>query len=87
MEIYFKMWLDIVANSLREYLVYAGIAFMIFYVLFTGFFHRRKIQSNFPGFKHYRRDFIYSMITITIFATIALLVFDILKTHPYSLGS
>jgi len=74
---FWSYWLENVGSSLQDYLVYAGIAFLIFYVLFAGFFHNRKIQKKFPKFKDYRRDFIYSLITITIFAIIAMLVFDI----------
>jgi len=62
--------------SLKEYLVYSGIVFLLFYVLFTGLFRNRKIQQKFPKFKDYRRDFTFSLITISIFATIALLVWD-----------
>lgn len=64
-------------STLFDYVVYAGITFLIFYVFFKGFFASRKIQESFPKLKDYRRDIINSLITVSIFAIVAVLVFEV----------
>lgn len=74
---YWTYWLENVTGTLEDYIIYAGAAFVLFYVVLKGVLKHRKIQLKFPKFRDYRRDFIYSMITVAIFATIALFVFDL----------
>lgn len=79
---YALYWLQHVWESLFDYVVYAGIAFLLFYVGLAGLLSRRKIQRSFPKLADYRRDIGYSLLTIAIFASVALLVFDVLL--PYT---
>lgn len=79
-EIFFY-WFDHVAGSLEDYLVYASVAFILFYVILKGVMAPRKIQGKFPKFRDYRRDFGFSMLTIAIFAVVSLLVFDVYYEH------
>lgn len=64
-----------------RYLISAGIAFLIFYILFKGKIPYRKIQEKFPSFTDYRRDVFYSMVTTGIIAVVAIISFVYLK--PY----
>jgi sterol desaturase/sphingolipid hydroxylase (fatty acid hydroxylase superfamily) len=66
-----------------RYVLIAGIAFLIFYVLYPKKYMLRKIQQKFPANKDYIREVAYSMLTTCIFASIALLLSsDWIK--PYS---
>jgi len=65
-EFYFKqMWL-----IGGRYSFFAGLAFVLFYVLFRQKWLYKKIQLRFPENKDYLREFGYSMLTIFIFTTI-----------------
>lgn len=57
-----------------RYLLVAGSAFLVLYVLFRQKFIYRKIQKLFPKNKDYAREIFYSFITIIIFACVALLL-------------
>lgn len=81
MKEFFSYWFSHVVGSLQDYLLYASIAFILFYVLLKGVLSHRKIQERFPKMKDYRRDFLYSMLTISIFAIVSLLVFDVYYEH------
>ncbi|WP_290838540.1 sterol desaturase family protein [Flavobacterium sp.] len=60
--------------SLR-YLVMAGLAFVIFYVLFRERFRRIKIQRLFPKSRDYYRELKFSMLTMLIFTAYAVVIF------------
>ena len=58
-----------------RYVLIAGIAFLLFYVLWRNRFFYRKIQSKFPRNSDYLREFFYSFLTIAIFALVSLFLF------------
>jgi sterol desaturase/sphingolipid hydroxylase (fatty acid hydroxylase superfamily) len=65
-EFYFKqVWL-----IGGRYSFFAGLAFVLFYVLFRRKWLYKKIQLRFPENKDYLREFGYSMLTIFIFTTV-----------------
>ena len=66
-----------------KYYLIAGIAFLIFYVLLRKRINWRKIQPKFPAMKDYRREILFSTISIIIFALppIILLQNDYLRPH------
>ncbi|MEQ9468287.1 MAG: sterol desaturase family protein [Ekhidna sp.] len=66
-----------------RYLLAAGLAFLVFYVLFRSRFLTRRIQQAFPRTADYRRDLLYSLLTVFFFTIIALLTFFVLR--PYTL--
>ncbi len=66
-----------------RYVVFAGIAFLLFYVIFRNQKRIRKIQRNFPKVSDYQRDISYSVLTIVIFTIVALVTFITLS--PYNL--
>ena len=57
-----------------RYFIIAGIAFLIFYVLFNRKLFYKKIQHRTPRIKDYSREIIYSAITISIFAAVPVLI-------------
>lgn len=70
-----KIALIVAGMNLFRYVFTAGIAFLIFYVCYRKKWLYKKIQSAFPRNKDYRREVLYSLMTIVIFAFIAILVF------------
>jgi len=59
--------------SLR-YVMFAGIAFLLFYVMLRNKGPLRKIQSRFPRNSDYMREIGYSFVTMAIFALVPLLL-------------
>ena len=53
-----------------RYFIVAGLAFLIFYIIFKNPFARRKIQERFPAYKDYLREIFFSVITILIFGIV-----------------
>ena len=64
-----------------RYILAAGIAFLIFYLLFKNRLPFKKIQSRFPKSSDYWRDLKYSLLTVAIFTVIAHLSFRTLKEY------
>ena len=66
-----------------KYYLIAGIAFLIFYLLLRKRINWKKIQPKFPAMKDYRREILFSTISIIIFALtpIILLENDYLRPH------
>ena len=61
-----------------RYFLIAGIAFLLFYVIWRNRFLYKKIQGRFPANSDYLREMGYSFLTICIFSFVSLL----LITHP-----
>lgn len=57
-----------------RYLLFAGLAFWLFYVLFRKRWHSLKIQSRFPKQADYWREIVYSLSTTAIFAAVGILL-------------
>jgi Delta7-sterol 5-desaturase len=75
-------WVRIAEVTTTRYFIIAGFAFLLFYYLLRRTMASRRMQSRFPKWKDYGRDIGYSVMTILIFATMASLVFIVLK--PYT---
>ncbi len=58
-----------------RYLLLASIAYLIFYVAHRKSWSWKKIQTAFPAGSDYRREFLYSLSTSVIFATLGYLFF------------
>jgi sterol desaturase/sphingolipid hydroxylase (fatty acid hydroxylase superfamily) len=82
MEAFYRFWPQIASYISLRYLVIAGGAYLLFYVLFRNPFFRKKIQLVFPKNNQVLKEVIYSMQTTVIFATIFLLVVIVLR--PYT---
>lgn len=68
--LYFK---DVLLIGSR-YLIIAGIAFIIFYILLNRAIRKKKIQEKFPAIKDYTREIIFSILTVFVMAFIPSLV-------------
>ncbi|MEH6518991.1 MAG: sterol desaturase family protein [Halioglobus sp.] len=72
MEELFVFWLKVYAIDGARYLFGAGTVSFILLVVFRRFSARRKIQSRSAQPSDVRRELFYSMITVGIYATVAL---------------
>lgn len=64
-----------------RYLLAAGAAFSIFYWLLKDRIPLKKIQSQFPDTADYKRDILYSLLTVAIFSVVALTTFVVLRDY------
>jgi sterol desaturase/sphingolipid hydroxylase (fatty acid hydroxylase superfamily) len=68
-----------------RYFIVAGIFFLLFYILLRPLKRARKIQQRFPKLDDYAREIGYSVITISIFAFVPLIIlhFPFISRHTY----
>lgn len=64
-----------ISMNLIRYWMTAGVAFLIFYVLFKQKWKHKKLQEKFPKNRDYYREIIYSSITIITFVSVAIIIF------------
>jgi Delta7-sterol 5-desaturase len=82
MESFYSFWPRIASYISLRYLLIAGGAYLLFYVLFRNQFFQRKIQLVFPKSKRVIMEVVYSLQTILIFSNIFLLV--VIALRPYT---
>ncbi|MES2417206.1 MAG: sterol desaturase family protein [Bacteroidota bacterium] len=68
-----------------RYFTIAGIAFLLFYVLFSQRFSGIRIQKRLPKMSDHKRDVFYSIITIIIFGALPVLFLENDKIRPHTL--
>jgi len=67
-------WFRIFSIVSLRYFILAGLAFLIYYVLLKKKLSFRKIQLRFPSGKDYKRELLYSVLTIFIFTLVPWLI-------------
>jgi len=80
-------WEKLISFSLEvalRYFIIAGLAFLIFYVLFSKKLGGRKIQSKKQKTSDYRRDIFYSIIAILIFGAQPVIFLENDAIRPYT---
>ena len=75
MDITFEIWTKVTSTILFRYFSFASISFVLFYVILKKPLWYRKIQKKIPKLTDYKRDIFWSLITITIFATVVIFTF------------
>ena len=80
-----EWWLHEASDIVLKYFKFAGVAFVLFYVILKKPLWYRKVQQRMPKLSDYGRDILFSLITVSIFATVALLTFVTFKpfTNTY----
>jgi len=68
-------WLREATGIVTDYFKFAAGAFFIFYIVLKKPMWFRKVQKSLPKLTDYGRDIMYSMISVSIFATVGLMVF------------
>ena len=66
-----------------RYFIFAGCSFLLFYVLLKNKLQSRKIQDDFPAKTEYRREIIFSLISMSIFALIATFIFSVARPYTF----
>lgn len=77
----FEFWLRDAGNIISRYFIFAGSLFFLFYVVLKKPMWFRKVQKKMPKMTDYGRDIFYSLISVTIFATMGLTVFYFLRDY------
>lgn len=72
----FRSWVFIFFIIILRYFIVAGAAFLVWYVIFRKRAAPKKIQPAFPRNEDYRREIIFSCITMFIFATVPFLLLN-----------
>lgn len=67
-----------------RYFLIAGIAFLLFYVIFSERFNGKRIQTKWPKMSDHKRDVFYSIITIVIFGALPVIFLENDKIRPYT---
>ena len=83
--LFFKAWLIASKYIVLRYFIIAGLAYLLFYVLFKKRWLQLKIQQQFPSAKSKWTEIYHSVITMVIFASMAAIVFKVARsqTHIY----
>lgn len=79
-----EQYLRILSNISTRYFIVAGLAFFIFYILLYKRIASRKLQPALPKNSDYLRELGYSMITMSLFALIPLLLLFNPTVRPYT---
>jgi sterol desaturase/sphingolipid hydroxylase (fatty acid hydroxylase superfamily) len=79
----YALWLKVVTNISSRYLILAAVSFVVFYWLLRKPLRSRRIQQRFPLWKDYGRDFLFSVISIVIFSSMAYLVIGVWKEENH----
>jgi sterol desaturase/sphingolipid hydroxylase (fatty acid hydroxylase superfamily) len=72
--VWLDKWLPIFWMVTLRYFLLAGIAFIIWYLIFRKRIFHRKIQPKMPRNKDYRREILYSCLTILVFSLVPVLI-------------
>jgi lathosterol oxidase len=68
------------ADMLFHYVLVAGVAFLVCYVIGRGVLNRKKIQAVFPPISDVTREILYSLASIGIFAMVGFAVVMLRRT-------
>lgn len=71
MDNFFHQWQFAFSNVGTRYFIMAGVAFLLFYVIFKKQMAYRRIQEKFPAMTDYGRDIMYSAISMAIFSAVS----------------
>ena len=69
-----ERYMQVLERVGSRYFIIAGVAFLLFYVIFRSRIGHKKIQRAFPARSDYRREIVYSCGTILLFGLIPLLL-------------
>lgn len=67
------------SRNLIRYVLFAGIPYVLFYVLLRSKVFRMKIQQKFPKTKDVTREMFYSLLSIGVFSIISMMLLAVIK--------
>lgn len=75
--VYLDRYVSHLIWDIIRYFLFAGIPYLIFYVIFKSRFFRFKIQQKYPNGEQIRREILYSLSSMFIFTIIGTTVFSL----------
>src|SRR5688572_12290556 len=72
---YFDEFIGGLMIDTTRYFIFAGIPFLLLYLLFRSRMFRFKVQQKFPENKHMLREIGFSLLSMAIFSVVSLFVF------------
>lgn len=79
---FLRNWYFFSRVVILNYVLYAGGAYVFFYIVFKNQFIQKKIQKRFPQWNIIKYEIFHSFITALIFGAVAIIVLKYL--HPYT---
>jgi len=78
-QIYIDKFMASGSQNLIRYFLFAGVPYVIFYLLFQSRTFRMKIQQKTPKLKDVRREMLYSVSSVAVFSIISMGVLALVK--------
>jgi Delta7-sterol 5-desaturase len=79
---FFRVFTLAFASSAIRYVLFAGIGYIVFYIIGRRVLLHRKIQARFPQGADYLREILYSLTTCVIFGIVAAIIFSpVVRPH------
>lgn len=75
MEEIIRVWIKIFSINMIRYVLFSGVAWLIFYVIYKRYFEHKKIQSKEVERKKVRQEIKHSVISLGIFAMMGVVIF------------
>ncbi|MGJ8590900.1 MAG: sterol desaturase family protein [Aquaticitalea sp.] len=75
-------WYYASRGIILNYILYAGVAYLVLYVAFKNQFMQKKIQKRFPQWSIIKFEIFHSCLTAMIFGAVAIITLKYL--HPYT---
>jgi Delta7-sterol 5-desaturase len=82
---FFRVFSFAFASSAIRYVIFAGIGYLVFYIIGRRVWLHRKIQARFPQGADYLREIVYSLTTCVIFGIVAAIMFSPAVSHHTAL--
>ncbi|MDB4655261.1 sterol desaturase family protein [Flavobacteriales bacterium] len=79
-QVYLDKFIASGSKNLIRYALFAGIPYILFYVLFQSKTFRMKIQQKVPKTKDIKREVLYSLSSIVVFSIISMVTLHMIKT-------
>jgi Delta7-sterol 5-desaturase len=72
---FWKVWMINNVMQYGRYFLFAGVAWLIFYVLFKNKWRNKKIQQHYPAKKQVRREIRDSIVSLCIFSMVFVILY------------
>ncbi|MBI1286323.1 MAG: sterol desaturase [Flavobacteriales bacterium] len=80
---YIDKFINNFSRDMMRYVLFAGVPYVLFYLLFKNRTFRMKIQQRYPKLKDVRREVLYSISSVAVFAMVSVFLLY-LKKHDFT---
>lgn len=78
-QVYLDRFIATGSKDLMRYVLFAGIPYLLFYVIFQSRTFRMKIQQKVPKFKDIKREIFFSVTSIAVFSVISMITLYLIQ--------